>query len=170
VAKNVVAANPDYIFLAGATDFMGPRVPALRAAGYKGAFGASQGFYNTQTIQKYARELGDALISTSMPPLDRVPVAFRSLSALRARFAEITPLIAFGYAAAELAIAVSRRTGSADRASLVRALSNGSYDTLVGSYTFGLNGDPIDANVYFYSIADGRFKYAGAAHSSSFLL
>lgn len=172
VVKKTLAFAPDYIFLAGNTDAMGPIMPALRAAGYKGAFGASQGFYNLGTVTKYAGEFGNGLISTSMPPLDRVPSAFQDLSELRARYGEVTPLSAFGYAAAQLVVKASQRTGSTNRLSLINALTNtGSYETLVGTFSFLQTGDPIDPNLYFYSITgDGKLKYAGAAHSSSFLL
>lgn len=43
VAQEVVASAPDLVFLAGIARDMGPVVPALRAAGYKGPFSASRG-------------------------------------------------------------------------------------------------------------------------------
>ncbi|MDP9019017.1 MAG: ABC transporter substrate-binding protein, partial [Candidatus Eremiobacteraeota bacterium] len=169
--KHVLAAIPDYIFLAGNTQAIGPLVPALRAAGYTGDFGACQGFYNSDTIQTYSRELGSALISTSMPPVDRMPLMNEYLSDLRARMGEVTPLSAFGFAAAQLAMNASRRTGAIDRLSMLRTLSTGGlFDTLVGSFTFTMTGDPSDPNLYFYSISEGRFKFSEAAHSGAFSL
>ncbi|GAC1358772.1 MAG: branched chain amino acid ABC transporter substrate-binding protein LivJ [Vulcanimicrobiaceae bacterium] len=169
--KRVLAAAPDYIFLAGNTPDIGPLVPALRSAGYAGDFGACQGFYNSATIQTYSRDLGNALISTSMPPVDRMPLNNEYLSDLRARVGEVTPLSAFGFAAAQLAMNASRRTGALDRLSMLRTLSTGGlFQTLVGSFTFTMTGDPADPNLYFYSIAGGQFKFAGAAHPGSFSL
>lgn len=171
VARKIVSESADYVFLAGNSSTMGPILPALAAAGYKGGFGASQGFYNQETIQKYAGFLQTALFSTSMPPLDRIPAANDYLSNLRARYGEVTPLSAFGFAAAQLAINAVRRTGAADRLSLIRSLTSaGSYETLVGTFGFGPTGDPLDPNLYFYSIDVDRFKYRSAAHSSSFLI
>jgi len=169
-AKKILALGTDYVFLAGNTAALGPALLALRAAGYKGAFGASQGFYNVDSVLKYSRELGGALVSTSMPPLEKVSTINTDLSNLRASIGEVTPLSAFGFASTQLAINAVRRTGAADRLSLLHALQNaGSYDTLVGSFSFSFTGDPVDPNLYFYTIADGRFKYTGSAHSSSFL-
>ncbi|MFN2527724.1 MAG: branched-chain amino acid ABC transporter substrate-binding protein [Candidatus Baltobacteraceae bacterium] len=170
-AKSILSSGADYVFLAGNTASLGPGLLALRAAGYKGTFGASQGFYNGDSVQKYSHELGNALVSTSMPPLQKVSAINMDLSDLRASVGEVTPLSAFGFASTQLAINAVRRTGAADRLSLLHALQNaGSYDTLVGSFSFSFTGDPVDPNLYFYSIADGRFKYAGSAHSSSFLI
>jgi ABC-type branched-subunit amino acid transport system substrate-binding protein len=169
-AKKIAASGADYVFLAGNTSSMGPLLPALRGAGYTGAFGASQGFYNSESIQKYAGELANALVSTSAPPLERVVAVNTDLSDLRASYGEVTPLSAFGFAAAQLAMNAVRRTGAVDRLSLFHALQNGgSYETLVGTFSFGFSGDPIDPNLYFYTIAGGSFKYNGASHSSSFL-
>ena len=171
IAKNILATPVDYVFLAGNTGSMGPLLPVLRAAGYKGAFGASQGFYNSQTLTDYAREFGNGWISTSMPPLERVQAVNDYLSELRANYGAVTPLVAFGFAAAQLVVDAIRRTGAADRLSLLRAFANGqSYETLVGTFGFNLVGDPIDPNLYFYAIRDGRFTYVNAAHASSFLI
>ena len=169
VARRVQSFLADYVFLAGSVQTLGPLVPALRSAGFKGTFGASQGFY-TRAATQYAGDIGNALISTSMPPLDRVTSAFPYVGDLNARYGEITPLIAFGFAAAQIPIAASRRTGSSDRLSMIRALgTGGSYDTLVGSFSFSFSGDPIDPNLYFYTMTKDSFQYAGSSHPSSIL-
>ncbi len=168
-AKRVLSFTPDYVFLAGNVQTLGPIVPLLRTLGYKGSFGASQGFY-TRAAAQYASELAGALISTSMPPLDRVTSALQYLGDLNSRYGQVTPLIAFGFAAAQIPIAASRRTGSTDRLSMIRALSTGgSFDTLIGSFSFSFSGDPIDPNLYFYTLDNGNFKYAGESHPSSIL-
>ncbi|MBV8726391.1 MAG: ABC transporter substrate-binding protein [Candidatus Eremiobacteraeota bacterium] len=167
--KRVQSFAPDYIFLAGNAQALGPIVPLLRATGFKGSFGACQGFY-TRGAAQYANELNGATISTSMPPLDRVTSAMQYLGDLNARYGDVTPLIAFGFAAAQIPIAASRRTGSSDRLSMIRALSiGGSFDTLIGSFTFSFSGDPVDPNLYFYTLSNGDFKYAGESHPSSIL-
>ena len=169
VAAKVLAQSPDYVFLAGNSDDMGPVIPALRRAGFTGAFGASQGFYTMGTLQSYAHELRDGYISTSMPPLDRLPNPFGYFADLRREFGTVSPLVAFGFAAAQLVIAAVNRGGS-DRASVVRTIANtGSIQTLVGSFTFSFSGDPFDPNLYFYAIADGKFTYKGAYHPGAFL-
>ncbi|PZR56994.1 MAG: hypothetical protein DLM50_07095 [Candidatus Meridianibacter frigidus] len=171
VARRVTASTPEFVFLAGNTAALGALVPALRGAGFKGRIGASQGFYNTTTIE-LARDLGaDAIISTSMPPLDRVANNYTSLANLRGRYGEVTPLMAFGFAATQLVTNAVRRLGATNRVGALRALRNGGfYDTLVGSFSFLLSGDPLDPNLYFYTIADGKFQFKTASHSSTFLL
>lgn len=171
VANKILAAQVDYVFLAGNTSSMGPLLPVLRAAGFKGAVGASQGFYNSQTIADYAGDFGNGWISTSMPPLEKVQAVNDYLSDLRGNYGSVTPLVAFGFSAAQLIVDAIRRTGAADRLSLLRAFGTGqTYETLVGTFGFNLAGDPIDPNLYFYSIRDGRFTYVNSAHPSSFLI
>ena len=169
-AKTIVAKKPDYILLAGKTRDMGALVPALRTAGYTGRFGASDGFYNVDTL-KLAKALGDGfIVSTSMPPLERAPGIISQLTDLRARYGSVNPLQAFGYAAAQIVIAATRRT-SPNRLSVLSALQNGgTYQTLVGNFTFTPTGDPLDPNVYFYNITDDKFKYQRPAHVSSFVI
>ncbi|MBV9271836.1 MAG: ABC transporter substrate-binding protein, partial [Candidatus Eremiobacteraeota bacterium] len=169
-AKTILTKNPDYVFLAGKTNDIGPLVAALRTSGYKGRFGASEGFYNADTL-KLTKDLGDDfIVSTSMPPLDRAPIVVQQLSDLRSRYGGVTPLQAFGYAAAEIVIAASRRTSS-NRLAVLSALQNGgTYQTLVGSFTFTPTGDPLDPNLYFYKITDDKFKYMRPSHVSNFVI
>ena len=171
VAQKILATGADYLYLAGNTETMGPLLPVLRGAGFLGTFGASQGFYNPLTIARYSHDLANVLVSSSMPPLDKVQAVNDDLSELRGNYGEVTPLTAFGFAATQLAINAIQRTGAVDRLSLIRALANSaSYDTLVGTFNFAFSGDPADPNLYFYSLAGGKFTYVNSAHSSSFLI
>lgn len=170
-AKAIVGRAPDFIYLCGKTTDMGPLPAALRAAGYAGAFGASEGFYNAATLQKYGTVLDAAVFSSSLPPLDRAPSVFTELADFRGRVGQITGLSAFGYAAAQIVIAAAQRTGAFNRLALISALHNGgAYSTLVGSYSFDANGDPIDPVVYFYTMTGGSFKFAKASRPTGFIL
>jgi branched-chain amino acid transport system substrate-binding protein len=169
-AKNVLQAKPDFIYLCGQTGDMGPLIPALQQAGYKGKMGASQGFYNAATSDKYADAFAGGYISTSFPPLERAPDVANVLDDFRSRY-PVTALSAFSYAAAQIVISAVRRVGATNRLATLSALqSPTTYDTLVGSFQFGPTGDPIDPNVYFYTVQDGKFKYAAASHPSRFIL
>lgn len=169
-AKTIMSKSPDFIYLCGKTKDMGPLIPALRAAGFTGSFGASDGFFNEGTLA-YADSLGDALISSSLPPLDRAPAIFQELSDFRSRYGQIGALGAFGYAAAQVIVQAERRFGAVDRLAMLTALrTGGSYNTLVGSLSFSPTGDPIDPNLYFYSIAGGKFKFSKSARPSGFVL
>jgi ABC-type branched-subunit amino acid transport system substrate-binding protein len=169
-AKRIAAKKADYVVLCGTTDAMGPLIPALHDAGFTGKLGATQGFYNQATLAKYAGAFAGGYISTSFPPLERAPDVLNALTDFRARYT-VTALSAFAYAAAQIVIAASRRTGATNRLTTMTALQTpSSYNTLVGSFQFSPTGDPVDPNLYFYQIADGKFKYAAPYHSTSFVL
>jgi branched-chain amino acid transport system substrate-binding protein len=169
-AKALLAKKSDYVYLCGETKALGPLAGALKAAGYTGAFGASEGFFNQGTLDKYAGALSGALISTSFPPLDRAPDVANVLSDFRAR-TPVTAISAFAYAAAQIVIAASKRNGATNRLAMLSALQQPiSYDTVVGSFQFGFDGDPVDPNLYFYTVTGGSFKYAAASHPSAFIL
>ena len=169
-AKRIMTKDPEYILLCGTTDAMGPLIPALRTAGYKGVFGATEGFYDQSTASKYADAFAKGFISTSFPPLDRAPDILNTLNDFRSRYT-VTALSAFAYAAAQIVMSAAKRTGANSRLALTSALQRpSSYDTIVGSFQFDFNGDPIDPNVFFYTIQDGKFKYVAPAHPTAFLL
>lgn len=169
-AKRITARNPEYVLLCGTTQAMGGLIPALQAAGYTGKIGATEGFYNEATLSKYAAALAGGFISTSFPPLDRAPDILNALTDFRARY-PVTALSAFAYAAAQIVISATKRTGATNRLAAMSALQQpSSYDTIVGSFQFVPTGDPVDPNVYFYKTQDGKFKYAGSSHPTSFVL
>ncbi len=169
-AKRIADKKPDYVLLCGTTDAMGPLVPALHAAGYTGKLGATEGFYNEATLSKYADAFAGGFISTSFPPLERAPDVLNALSDFRSRYT-VTSLSAFAYAAAQIVIAASKRTGATNRLATMSALqAPTSYNTIVGSFQFTPTGDPVDPNLYFYTIDDGKFKYAAPYHPTSFVL
>ncbi len=169
-AKAILAIKPDYVYLCGETKGLGPLVDALKTAGYAGGFGASEGFFNQGTLDKYSDALSGALVSTSFPPLDRAPDVANALSDFRAR-TPVTALSAFAYAATQIVISASKRTGATNRLAMLSALQAPiSYDTVVGSFQFGFDGDPVDPNLYFYTVTGGSLKYTAASHPSAFIL
>lgn len=171
VAKGTLEIDPDVVFLAGTARDMGPIVHELRAAGYKGALYASQGFFDQQTIAKYGAQAEGLTVSSSMPPLALAPAAFRIRTDFETKYGQMTPLCAFSYAAAQMAIAACRRVGASNRAAAARALAMPyAYDTVVGTLQFSPTGDPLDPNVYFYAVTEGKWKYVRSAHPSTFVL
>ena len=170
VVAQALAAKPDVIYLAGITKDMGPIVPKLRAAGYATPLYASQGFFDPATAA-----LGDSAdgitISSPMPPLQLAPGAFRIKSDFERKYGAMTPLSAFSYAAAQILISVIRRTGANDRLAVDRSLNSASaFNTVVGEISFGNDGDPINPNVYFYTLKGGTWKYTTSAVPSSFIV
>lgn len=170
-AEAIAAKQPDSVTLAGTVADMGPLLTALRAKGYTGRILASQGFFDAATVKTYAKEAQDLIVSTNVPYYPLAPTAMRDVQNYQARYGPLTPVAAYGYAAVQLVRGAMRRTNAFDRLTLLRSLATGgSYDTITGSYTFSGTGDPVDPNVYFYRIKDGKFAYERQAHPSGFML
>ncbi len=170
-ARTVLDRSPQYVFLAGKTAQLGPVADALRLAGYTGDFGASDGFYNGDTIAKYAKTLDGALVASSMPPLERVPSAVALLNDFEHEVGTVTAFSAYGYAAAQILISASQRGNSTTRFTLLTSLQHGgTYTTLVGNYSFGVTGDPVLPNIYLFAVGKDGFKYVRPAIRSGFVL
>lgn len=170
-ADAILAKSPDCIVLAGLVSDMGPLLPALRAKGYGGRIVATQGFFDAQTVGKYAKDAEGLVLSTDVPFYKLAPTAIRDVQDYESRYGPLTPVAAYGYAAVQLVRAAVRRTGASNRLNLLRALSTGgAFDTVTGSYGFGPSGDVLQPNCYFYRVKDGKFAYERQAHPSGFML
>jgi ABC-type branched-subunit amino acid transport system substrate-binding protein len=169
-ARTVLDRSPNYVFLAGKTAEMGPVAEALRLAGYAGDFGASDGFYDSDTIARYARVLAGAYVASPMPPIDRVPSAVQLVTDFEREVTQITTQSAFGYAAAQLLIAAQQRGNSSSRETLLISLqSGGTFTTLVGQFAFNISGDPLIPNIYLYKVDADGFKYVRPAVRTGFV-
>ena len=171
IARTILAAKNDFVFIAGTSADLGSLLPALHAAGYAGGIGASDGFYDEETIRTYGPLLADAWIATSMPPLERAAGIALQLADLRREVGTVGTLTVFAYAAAQVAIQAARRLNATSRMTELRALQeSGGFQTLVGTLSFGFDGNPLDPNLYFYRVEKDRFVYRTAAHPTSFVL
>ena len=170
-AQTALAQKPDLVFLAGLARDLGPVVPALRSAGFTGAFDGSQGFFDGGVPATYGSAVEGLTVSTSMPPLNIVPAAMYIKNDFEQRYGALGPLSAFGYAATQIFVSAVRRVSSTQRITLARTIAQPiAFDTLVGSFTFDPFGDPNDPNVYFYQLQNGSWRYQRAAHPSSFIV
>jgi branched-chain amino acid transport system substrate-binding protein len=171
VVDKALTANPDYVFLAGIIGDMGPIVGVLRAKGYTGPIGASQGFFDPG-IAKLGAPATGMLVSTSMPYLTLAPSTVRQRQEFEVHFGAMDPFAAFGYAAAQIIISAVARTNAAARNSVVTAIAQGiPIDTMTGQYSFGPFGDAIQPQLYYYTVnANGTFAYAHQARPSSFMI
>jgi ABC-type branched-subunit amino acid transport system substrate-binding protein len=169
-AHTVLDRSPNYVFLAGKTAEMGSIAQALRTAGYAGEFGASDGFYNSDTIATYEKTLDGAYVASPMPPIDRVPSAVQLVTDFEREVSQITTQSAFGYAAAQLLIAAAQRGNATTRQSLLISLqSGGTFTTLIGQFAFNISGDPLIPNIYLYTVASDGFKFARPAVRTGFV-
>jgi|HubBroStandDraft_5_1064220.scaffolds.fasta_scaffold00012_14 ABC-type branched-subunit amino acid transport system substrate-binding protein len=170
-ARTVLDRAPGFVFLGGKTAELGPIAEALRLAGYSGDFGASDGFYNTDTISRYATTLQGAYVASSMPPLDRIPSAMQLVTDFQREVSQITAFSAYGYAAAQLFIAAAQRGNATSRIPLLRSLqAGGTFTTLVGQFAFNISGDPLIPNIFLYTVGKDGFKYARPAVRTGFVL
>ncbi|HEY5425990.1 MAG TPA: branched-chain amino acid ABC transporter substrate-binding protein [Candidatus Tumulicola sp.] len=170
-ARTVLDRSPAYVFLCGKTGQLGPVAAALRLAGYTGDFGASDGFYNGDTIAAYAKTLDGAYVAASLPPLDRIPSAVALLNDFEREVGPIDAFSAFGYAAAQLLIAAARRGNATTRFSLLTTMQRSpTFTTLVGQYGFSVTGDPLIPNIYLYTIGKDGFKFSRPAFRTGFVL
>lgn len=170
-ARTILDRAPGYVFLSGKTAQMGPIAEALRLAGYAGEFGASDGFYNTETIEKYAKTLDGGYVASSMPPLDRVPSLVQLVTDFQREVSQITAFSAYAYAAAQLIIAAAQRGNASTRSALLTSLQEGgTFTTLVGQFSFRISGDPLIPNIFLYTVTKDGFKYARPAVRTGFIL
>lgn len=167
-----LAEGPDFVFFAGLVRDLGAVLDLMRVSGYTGAMGASQGFFDPVTISRYGKAVEGLVVSTSSPPLNLIPAAFTARSNFEQQYGvAMTPLSAFGYASAQIIITLVRRTGANNRLAVARALNSPlPLDTVVGTFTFGVTGDPLNPNLYFYTVKDSQWDYSYAVRPTSFLL
>ena len=170
VVDKALGAQPDYVFLAGVVGDMGPIVGVLRAKGYTGPIGASQGFWDPGTLKLGAPAEG-MMISTSMPFLPLAPSTVRWVQDFQVHFGQLDPVAAFGYAAAQIIIAAVTRTNAGGRGATTTAIAQGvPIDTMVGTYSFGAFGDALQPQLYYYTVKDGKMPYLKQAHPSTFMV
>ena len=171
-AASCLAFSPTHIFLAGKPSDLMPVVEALRLAGYTGTFSASDGFYNQETIEKYAKQLDGVEVASVMPPLNRIPSIFQLLRDFEGEVGSVNAFSAYGYAAAQLLIFASQRTGATTRFTLLNTIQEqpSGFTTIVGQYSFNFNGDAILANIYLYKVGKDGFAFDRAAIPSGFVV
>jgi branched-chain amino acid transport system substrate-binding protein len=170
-AAVIMKRSPDYVFLSGRPDSLGPVVAAMRKSGYTGDFGASDGFYTTATTDSYAQQLDGTFVAASLPPLNKVPAATAYLTDYLNYVGSSTAFSAYGYAAAQLLIQAAQRQSATNRLSVLTAMQQGgSYNLLVGQYSFNFSGDAVIPNIYLYQVTKDGFKYVKPAIATGYVL
>jgi ABC-type branched-subunit amino acid transport system substrate-binding protein len=106
-----------------------------------------------------------------MPYLPFAPATVRWVQDFQQHWGQMDAFAAFGYAATQIIISAVTRTNSTNRAVLVQAIAQGvPMDTMTGTYSFTPFGDPLQPQIYYYTLKDGKFTYLKQAHPSTFML
>jgi ABC-type branched-subunit amino acid transport system substrate-binding protein len=170
-AAVIIKRDATFVFLAGKPDHLGPIANALRKRGYKGDFGASDGFFTGAVIDPYGDAMNGSLVASSTPPIDRIPSMLTLVRDFQGEVGGIDAFEAFGYAAAQLLIMASGRANAKDRFALLTQLQQGgAYNLLVGQYAFNFTGDAQLPNIYLYKMTPKGFTYEKEAVPSGFVV
>ncbi len=168
IVQNVKAYRPDLVFVSGSGgDMIGVAI-ALQEAGVKAPLLATQSFFSEDVIKKLKNQSA-LTVSSCVPPIERIPEAQPFVRRFEAAHGRMSSFALFGYVAAQIAIDAARQAHSSDRRTLDRQLSIGSFATVTGRVSFQRNGDPAQPNFYFYSQADGKFRFIDSAYPSASL-
>ncbi len=171
IAARINKRNATFVFLAGKPDPLGPIAKALQKQGYKGDFGASDGFFTGAAIDPYGEALSGTLVASSTPPIDRIPSMLQLVRDFQGEVGGIDAFEAFGYAAAQLLIQAAGRVNAKDRFALLTQLqAGGAYNLLVGQYAFNFYGDATLPNIYLYKMTPKGFTFEKSAVPSGFVV
>jgi branched-chain amino acid transport system substrate-binding protein len=163
--------KPDYVFMAGRPDKLGPIAVMMRTNGYTGEFGLSDSFYSADVVSKYGKSLSGALVASSLAPLNRVPSAVGYYNDFVAEVGSVTAFSAYGYAAAQLLIQASQRANATNRFQILTQLQQGgTYNLLVGQYSFSPFGDAQLPNIYLFSLGADGFTYDRSGYANGFVV
>jgi ABC-type branched-subunit amino acid transport system substrate-binding protein len=80
------------------------------------------------------------------------------------RYGRITSFAIMGYVAAQIAIDAAVQAHSGDPQTIVRQLQVGSFQTILGNYSFVRGGDAANPIVYFYKYSGGEFNYLTSSY------
>ena len=162
---------PAYIFFAGRPDKLGPIAVALRTAGYTGDFGFADSFYTADVPKTFGKALNGAIVASALPPLDKVPSIVTYLPDFRNAVGAVTAFSAYGYAAAQLIILAQQRANASNRFQVLEQLEQGgTYQLMVGNYSFNYAGDATFPNVYLFTITPDGFTFYKPAFSDGFVI
>ncbi len=170
-AAVAIARTPSYVVLCGKPEALGPVAQTMRAQGYTAPFAACDAFYTPVTTENFGKALDGALVASSLAPLDRVPSIVAYLRDFQNEVGSVSAFSAYGYAAAQLIIQAAGRANATNRFQVLTELQQGgSYNLLVGQYTFAFSGDANEPNIYFYTVASTGFTFAKSAIATGFVV
>lgn len=172
--KDVVAAikayAPDTLYLSGAATYLSKILVDVRAAGVSAPAMANDGFFDEGAVKKAGSAAESMIVETCLPPLQLIPSAQLFVNHYESRFGRPTPYGLFGYVAAQVAISAAKQAHTGDRRLLDRELSIGTFQTILGPFSFTKNGDLFQPNLYYYTATGGSLKYTSSAFPNPLII
>lgn len=166
--KDVVAAvaayAPDLVYVSGNGPDMGSVLAALRAAGVTAPAMGTQALFDDRAVKAAGPAADSLLVSSCVPPIELMPTAALFVQHYTQRYGRVTAFALMGYVAAQVAIAAVVQARNADKLTLDRMLAVGSFQTILGNYSFLRGGDVANPILYFYQYAGTQFKYVGSTY------
>jgi branched-chain amino acid transport system substrate-binding protein len=163
VIAQVKADAPDLIYFSGPGAKLQKVLVDIRAAGITAPAMANDGFYDPASLKAAGTAADDMLVTSCVPPLDLMPTAQPFVRHYQAKYGQPSAYALFGYVAAQIAIAAAKQIHTADHLQLDRQLSIGTFETVIGQFSFQRNGDVFGPDVYFYKASGGQLKYQSAS-------
>lgn len=166
-----MAYAPDLVYVSGRSDDLVKVLRALHAAGNSAPILASSGLYDDAAM-KSLKDLAQGVeVSTCVPPIQLMPSVAVFQRRYESQHGRLTALSLFGYAAAQVAISAAQDAGTTDKRILIRKLSTGLFQTIIGPVSFRTGGDPSEPDVYFYRYdTTNGFRYEAAAFPNPLIL
>lgn len=164
VVAAVVAYAPDLIYISGTGSDMGSVLAALRAAGVTAQALGTQALYDDRALKAAGTAADPLLVSSCVPPIEFMPTTALFVQHYTQRFGRVTSFALMGYVAAQIAIGAAVQARNGDKLVLDRQLAIGSFQTILGNYSFLRGGDVANPILYFYQDTGGQFKYVGSSY------
>lgn len=171
VVTKVKAYTPDLLYVTGNGAEMLKALKALRAAGVSAPVLGSSALYSDALAKQLGGDAANLLVSSCVPPIALMPTAQIFQRHYQSQHGRLSTFTLFGYAAAQIAISAAQQAGTTDKRMLIRKLSTGQFETVIGPIGFRTGGDVNDPNLYFYRYdPSAGFHYEGSSYPNPLIL
>lgn len=160
--QQVIAAQPDAVFLAGYETEGYVLLPELREAGVTVPFMASDGCFLYEFIDG-SGPAGEGAYVSAITPDHRVVTDqqwWKEYQQLESRNPGTYSIA--GYSAMAVIAEAAKKAGGFDGARMADAARGLEFDTLVGHISYDAQGDLQDQNVFIFQVQEGDFQQISA--------
>jgi len=160
IVTRLKSKKPQAIYFAGGLNQGGLLSKQSKEAGLKVPLIGGDMIYSADFIKVAGKTNAEGDIATSLGlPLDQQPKGTEFLAKYKAEFNEDPQAYdSYAYDAAWLIINAAVKSGSADRATVMKAVRAGTLDGVTGNIAFDANGDNKTQIISQYKVTDGAWK------------